>query len=144
MYDNAQQMLNQQLQNILAQMNNLAQQANNLTAMPAFPSSPGAQSPTAVKQEPRKILYVRGIEGAKEEQQKLNNGESVIAMDDSEPVFYALSKDEDGKSPRRILIGRFTMEDEPDPPKYVTQEDFKTEIASFKADILDAIKGGKA
>ena len=87
----------------------------------------------------RTVQSVHGIEAAREEQSKLKAGESAILLDDNDAVFYMIVKDKEGKSPKKIQVGRFTLEDEPDPPKYVTQDD----LASFKQDILDAIKGEK-
>ena len=69
---------------------------------------------------------------------KLKPGESAIVMDDAESIFYAIMKDKEGKVPRKLKVGRFTMEDEPDPPKYITQSD----LDNFKTELLDAIKGG--
>lgn len=136
-YSNAQQMYMQQIQGMVNQLNGLMQQANSLPMQePVY--NPALQTPAAAK-EPREVKYVHGADGAREEQRKLQNGESEIVMDDANPLFYMISKDKDGKSPRRIPIGRFTLEDEPDPPKYVTQED----LAAFKADLLNAIKGDK-
>ena len=138
----SQQMLLQQLQGMMGQMAGLMQQASVLAPQPdvapaAVSEQPAPPIPTC-KKEFHKVKQVRGIEGAKEEQAKLMNGESDIVMDEDDPVFYMIMKDENGKSPRRITIGRFTLEDEPEPPKYVTQDD----LASFKQDILNAIKGG--
>lgn len=127
-----------QIQNMLGQITSLMQQVNNSPALeqPA-PAPPASPEPT---HELRTIKTVNGIEEARAAQRKLLSGESMILMDESESIFYAITKDKDGKSPRKIMVGRFTMEEEPEPPKYVTQAD----LESFKADLLNAIKGGNA
>ena len=135
-YGNSQQMLLNQLQNMIGQMAGLMQQASNIPMQETAPMLP---SPIAAPSQPlRTVQSVHGIEEAKKEQGKLQPGESAILMDDSDAMFYLIVKDKDGKVPRKIQVGHFTLEDEPDPPKYVTQDD----LASFKQDILDAIKGG--
>ena len=138
MYGNAQQILMQQLQDLIGQANNIMRQASAIPTQESAPVLP--QQPNTTQKELRTIQYAHGIEDAKKKQSELSNGESAIVMDDSEAVFYAISKDKDGKSPRKLPIGRFTMEEEPEPPKYVTQND----LADFKRDILEAIKGGNS
>lgn len=136
-YGNSQQMLLNQLQNMMGQMASLMQQASNIPMQETAPMLP----PTVAAPSPplRTVQSVHGIEAAREEQSKLKAGESAILLDDNDAVFYMIVKDKEGKSPKKIQVGRFTLEDEPDPPKYVTQDD----LASFKQDILDAIKGEK-
>lgn len=124
-----------QLQNMMNQLQNLYQQMGTPAPVPSEPTPVQSKLPTEKLQS---IPYCHGLDGAKEERNKLKPGESMILMDDSENVFYAICRDAEGKVPK-VKVGRFTIEDEPDPPKYVTQAD----LDSFKADLLEAIKGGK-
>lgn len=128
-----QQMQMQQIQNMMNQLSSLYNQVStpNTDPIPAL-------SPATQKAEPRTVKSVHGIEEARAAQNKLSAGESMILLDDADSVFYFIMKDKDGKAPRKIQVGKFTLEDEPDPPKYVTQDD----LAVFKQDILEAIKGG--
>lgn len=134
----SQQMQMQQIQNMMSQLTSLMSQVNN-TSVPE-PQQTALPAAPAPSQELRTIKTVNGIEEARAAQRKLLNGESMILMDESESVFYAITKDKEGKSPRKIMVGRFTMEEEPEPPKYVTQAD----LESFKTDLLNAIKGGNS
>lgn len=131
-----QQMQMQQIQNMMNQLSSLYSQVSTPSADPLPAVSPAVQPAPA--QPTRTVQYVHGLDGARDEQQKLKPGESAIVMDDAESIFYAIMKDKEGKVPRKLKVGRFTMEDEPDPPKYITQSD----LDDFKADLLKAIKGG--
>lgn len=131
-----QQMQMQQIQNMMNQLSSLYSQVSTPSADPLPAFSPAAQP--ALAQPARTVQYVHGLDGARDEQQKLKPGESAIVMDDAESIFYAIMKDKEGKVPRKLKVGRFTMEDEPDPPKYITQSD----LDNFKTELLDAIKGG--
>lgn len=133
---NAQFMQMQQIQNMMNQLSSLYSQVSAPSADP-LPTVSSAVQP-APAQPTRTVQYVHGFDGARDEQQKLKPGESAIVMDDAENVFYAIMKDKEGKVPRKLKVGRFTMEDEPDPPKYITQSD----LDDFKADLLKAIKEG--
>jgi len=132
---NAQQMQMQQIQNMMSQLASLMSQVNN-AAVPEAPPAQQAALPAPV-QPPRTIRTAHGIEEAREAQRKLSPGESEVILDESDSIFYVITKDKEGKSPRKMMVGRFTMEEEPEPPKYVTQAD----LESFKADLLSAIKG---
>ena len=138
MYGNTQQMQLQQIQEMMSQLAGLMQQVNSVQPPEPVPAGVPALSPQP--KELRTIQYADGIEDAKNKQRDLLPGESMILMDSGEAKFYAISKDKEGKSPRKIPVGSFTMGEEPDPPQYVTQAD----LADFKKDILEAIKGGNA
>ena len=121
----------QQLQGMMGQLQAMMQ------ANASYPGSEQQQPQKQIEQTDR-IQYVHGIEEARAEQRKLANGGAKILMDDGDSVFYAVKKDENGR-PQKIAVCRFTVEEEPEPPKYVTQDD----LAAFKADIISAIKGEK-
>lgn len=133
-----QQMQMQQIQNMMSQLTSLMSQVTNNTPPEAQTLPAPAALPAPAEQELRVIKTVNGIEEARDAQRNLKPGESMILMDENESVFYAITKDKEGKSPRKIMVGRFTMEEEPEPPKYITQ----TDLDAFKADLLEAIKGG--
>ena len=135
---NPNQMQQMQIQNMMSQLQNLYQQFGATSPALADQAATPVLQSKPVEAKPQTIPYCHGIDGAKEERNKLKPGESMIIMDDSENVFYAIARDKEGKVPK-VKVGRFTIEDEPDPPKYVTQ----TDLDAFKADLLAAIKGGK-
>ena len=132
-----QQMQMQQIQAMMNQLSSLYSQVSTPNTDP-LPVAAVPVAQPAPAQPAREVQYVHGFDGARDEQQKLKPGESAIVMDDAENVFYAIMKDKEGKVPRKLKVGRFTMEDEPDPPKYITQAD----LDDFKADLLKAIKEG--
>lgn len=74
-----------------------------------------------------------GIRAAKAYQETLPPGSSDIVMDSNNDVFYVVMKDEKGKSPDLMTIGRFTLEKE-EPPEsiYITKKDF----AAFEERIM--------
>jgi hypothetical protein len=90
-------------------------------------------------QQPRKIRRCAGIEEAKAiAKDELFPGEEATVFDRDKDLFYALSKKEDG-TVNPVLIGTFTLEQEPPPPEYITKQDFE----SFKKELLDAIRKGE-
>lgn len=74
-----------------------------------------------------------GIRAAKKYQETLAPGSSDIVMDSNSDTFYVVMKDENGKSPDLMTIGRFTLEQE-EPPEsiYITKKDF----AAFEERIM--------
>jgi len=58
-------------------------------------------------------------------------------MDKNEDVFYVVSKEANGSSPKLMTIGRFTLEQEEAPEaKFITKTDFE----SFKQEIVALLK----
>lgn len=91
-----------------------------------------AVQPITPVQIPVQIKYVDGISGAKEYQSKMLDNSSEIVMDRNEDIFYVVSKDANGVSPKFMTIGRFTIEQETaDEPMFMTKKDFE----SFKDEI---------
>lgn len=83
------------------------------------------------------IKYVDGIDGAKELQNKLPPNSSEIIMDKNDDVFYVISKDANGEVPKRMQIGRFTLEaEESTEPQYIT----KTDLDAFEQRIITLLK----
>ena len=80
----------------------------------------------------RQVDHVDGLTGAKEYQDKLAPGSSVIVLDNNSDVFYFLTKDANGNAPKQITVGDFTLrKQETTEPAYVTRqdlEDFKAEL----------------
>lgn len=111
------QTYNDQMGAIQAQIARLQQQ--QVQPMPAaVPQVMPMQSIVQIK-------YVDGIGGAKEYQAGMPNNSSEILMDKNDDIFYVVSKDANGVSPKSMPIGRFVLEQEQDDtPQYVTKRDF--------------------
>ena len=108
----------QQLQNILNQKPQIA---------PAQPIS--------AQVTPQSIAFVDGLLGAREYLKKLPANSSAAVFDNAEAVFYTLSTDANGIA-APIKMGRFTLEDVPEPgDNSITKSDFD----AFKAEIRDII-----
>lgn len=122
------------LQGVYAPQNEQLQQLQSaidrMTGQQFIPSVP----------QPRKIRYVQGFKEARQKQEELPPDSSEILADDTDDILYIITKDKDGKCPKKIMFTRLNVEYEPDEPRYVTQDD----LAKFKADILEALKGDKA
>ena len=119
---------NQQVGSIQAQLAKLQQP--QLMQMP----SPPAQ------QIQRQIQYVDGINGAKEYQSRMPPNSSDVIMDKNDDIFYVVSKDANGVSPKRMPFSRFNIEFEDDgEPEYVTKKDFET----FESKILEILSANK-
>ena len=83
------------------------------------------------------IKYVDGIDKAKEYQANMAPGASEIIMDKNEDMFYVVSKETNGSSPKLMTIGRFTLEQEEAPEaKYITKTDFE----AFKQEVVSLLK----
>ena len=83
------------------------------------------------------IKYVDGLDGAKEFQSKLPPNSSEIIMDKNDDVFYVISKDANGETPKRMQIGRFTLEtEEATEPQYITKND----LDAFEQRIINLLK----
>ena len=84
---------------------------------------------------PQAISFVDGIAGAREYLKKMPANSSAAVFDNSEAVFFTLSTDANG-TPAPIKVGRFTLEDAPEPgDNTITKQD----LDAFKAEILNII-----
>lgn len=92
-----------------------------------------------ISAQKRKVESVSGLKAAKEEQDKLPPDSSAVLFDKEHDIFYLIVKDENGKSPDRMTIGRFTLEQEdPRETEYVTRKDFD----ALKDEIVSLLKQG--
>ena len=104
-----------QLANIQTQMQQLQ---NILNQKPPV----GTAAPAAVA--PQAIPQVEGLEGAREFLKKLPANSTAAVFDKADSVFYGLAVDANG-IPAPIKIGRFTLEDAPEPgSNVITRQDF--------------------
>ena len=99
------------------------------------------QKPPMVAQAPsvqiaaQSIPQVEGIEGAREYLKKLPANSTAAVFDKADSVFYGLAVDANG-IPAPIKIGRFTLEDAPDPgSNVITRQDFD----AFRDEIRSAL-----
>ena len=84
---------------------------------------------------PQAISFVEGLTGAREYLKKMPANSSAAVFDNAEPVFFTLSTDANG-TPAPIKVGRFTLEDAPEPgDNTITKQD----LDAFKAEILNII-----
>jgi hypothetical protein len=109
------------LNSLAAQLSQLQQQFPQAAAtMPNLPQL----APTT--EQPRQVRSVSGLTAAIKEQEALPNGSSEILMDDNEPTFYMIVKDENGKTPKQMTVGHFTVEMvDTDSQGFVTRRDFE-------------------
>ena len=84
------------------------------------------------------IPQVEGIAGAGEYLKRMAPNSTAAVFDKDESIFYGLAVDANG-NPAPIKIGRFTLEDAPEPGRAVTMRD----LDSFKAEIIALLKEGK-
>ena len=117
------------------QLSNLQTQMQQLqTMLGQKPSALPAQT-ASVQVAPQAISFVDGLTGAREYLKKLPANSSAAVFDNAEAVFYTLSTDANG-TPAPIKIGKFTLEDAPEPgDNTITKQDFD----AFKAEIRDII-----
>ena len=109
--------LQAQLQNVINGYN----QISNSPGMKAFPQT---------------IQFVEGLDGATKFLKNMAPNSSAAVFDHNEAVFYMLSVDANGV-PAKIKIGRFSLEDIPEPESNnVTKKDFE----DFKSEVLSLLK----
>ncbi|MBO7667773.1 MAG: hypothetical protein J6T26_04855 [Firmicutes bacterium] len=113
------------------------QQLQNLMGQPSQPvdlPQPTAQKPTVT------ISSVDGIEGARKFAESVGPNSKVVVFDGEEPVFYTFAVDANGNR-GTIKIGRFTLEDAPEPgDNTITKDDldaFKAEIRGMLAALVN-------
>ena len=120
---------NPQLQTLQSQM----QQLQSILAKPA--PSFSAQSSTVQMSSVQAIPFVDGLDGARAYLKNLPANSSAAVFDKQDAVFFTLSVDANG-IPAPIKIGRFTLEEAPDPQAdNITKQDFD----AFKQEIRDAL-----
>jgi hypothetical protein len=113
----------------LQQLQQMVQQQKN----PFVP----APQPQAPQKMTATIPEVDGIEGARQYLKNLGPSSSAAVFDKSEAVFYGLSVDANG-NPAPIKIGRFTLEDAPEPgDNNIT----KADLEAFEARIMALVAG---
>lgn len=117
-------------QNQLSTLQAQIQQIQNLMNQPRTNQAPAVQP-----QQITTIPFVDGLEGARQYLKTLGSNSSAAVFDKEEAVFYTLSVDANG-NPGPIKIGRFTLEDAPEPGSdTITKADFE----GFKAEIRAAL-----
>lgn len=73
----------------------------------------------------REVHYEDGLEEAKKwSKENLRPGDAENIFDRNENLFYCFSRREDGAF-NPVILGRFTLEQEPPKPEYATKQDFE-------------------
>lgn len=113
--------LQQQLQDLTRQYQQL-QNGQPIVYQQPMPAPP-QQIPVPV--QARQVQYVEGLQGARLYQENMQPNSSEIIMDKEQNVFYHVSKDANGTPSKKIMIGRFELE-EPveEEPAFLTRKDF--------------------
>ena len=120
---------NPQLQTLQSQM----QQLQSILAKPA--PSISAQSSSVQMSTIQAIPFVEGLAGARAYLKNLPANSSAAVFDKDDAAFYTLSVDANG-IPAPIKIGRFTLEEAPDPESdIITKQDFD----AFRQEIREAL-----
>ena len=115
-----------QLSNLQAQIQQIQQLMNQPRQAPAQPQPQHITST---------IPFVDGLDGARQYLKTLGPNSSAAVFDKEEAIFYTLSVDANGNA-APIKIGRFTVEDAPEPgTDVITKADFE----GFKAEIRAAL-----
>lgn len=115
-----------QLSNLQAQIQQIQQLMNQPRQAPAQPQPQHIAST---------IPFVDGLDGARQYLKTLGPNSSAAVFDKEEAIFYTLSVDANGNA-APIKIGRFTVEDAPEPgTDVITKADFE----GFKAEIRAAL-----
>jgi len=112
------------------------QQLQQLMQQQKTPFAPAASAPAPQKMIST-IPEVEGIEGARQYLKNLGPSSSAAVFDKSEAVFYGLSVDANG-NPGPIKIGRFTLEDAPEPGDNTIT---KADLEAFEARIMALVAG---
>ena len=123
------QSVNPQLASLQNQLQTLFQNYNQLNKnMPQSPMAPAQQNTSLT------VQFVYGLDGANNFLKSMGPNTSAAVFDHDEPIFYMLSVDANGV-PAKIKIGRFTLEDAPEPESdVITKKDFeafRNEIRSW-------------
>ena len=109
------------LQDLQRQYQQLASQQQLQQNQLQVPQIQQVQMPVITHQ----VQYVEGMAGAKLYQQKMAPNSSEIIMDKDDNIFYQVSKDANGTPSKKIIAGRFTIEDiQEEEPVFLTRKDF--------------------
>ena len=86
----------------------------------------------------REVHYEDSIDDAKKwAKDNLRPGDAENIFDRNENIFYCMSLKEDGGF-NPVILGRFTLEQEPPKPEYATKSDFE----QLRSEILELLKKG--
>ena len=120
------------------QLSNLQNQLQQLQSLMGQRSQPAAVTPQTAPQKPTvTISSVDGIEGTRKFAESVGPNSKVVVFDGEEPVFYTFAVDANGNR-STIKIGRFTLEDAPEPgDNTITKDD----LDAFKAEIRGMLAG---
>ena len=111
----------------LANLQAQIQQIQQLMTQPR----PALPQPATPPKTTSTIPFVDGLDGARTYLKSMGPNSSAAVFDKTDAIFYTLSVDANGNA-APIKIGRFTVEDAPDPgTDTITKADFD----SFKAEI---------
>ena len=93
----------------------------------------------AQQQRPKREIHKEdGIDEAKKwAKENLLPGESEAIFDEHKNLFYCVSRKEDGTH-NPIILGRFTLEQEPPKPEYATKADFD----ALRNELVELLKKG--
>ena len=115
------------------QISNLQQQLQQLQSMMTQPRTP---QPQQAPQKPTvTVPIVDGLAGARQYLDQLGPNSSAAVFDKEEAAFFLLSVDANGNH-APVKIGRFTLEDAPEPgSNAITRDD----LDAFRAEIRGMI-----
>lgn len=115
--------LQQQLQDLQRQYQQL--QVPQQYAQPQVPVQIPQPAQVPIPVQARQVQYVEGIQGARLYQENMQPNSSEIIMDKEDNIFYHVSKDANGTPSKKIMIGRFTLEEPTEEePMFLTRKDF--------------------
>lgn len=116
-------------------MDSLANLQAQIQQIQQLMQQPRPSQPAAPQKSTTTIPFVDGLEGARTFLKSMGPNSSAAVFDKEEAVFYTLSVDANGNA-APIKIGRFTVEDAPEPgTDVITKADFE----GFKAEIRAAL-----
>ena len=117
------------------QLSNLQTQLQQLQSLMNQPRPTPGQQPAASQKQICTVPMVDGLNGARQYLDTLGPNSSCAVFDKDDASFYLLSVDANGNY-APIKIGRFTLEDAPEPGSTSIT---KTDLDEFKAEIRGMI-----
>ena len=121
---------NQNYDSFQQQLNDLQRSYTQLGK--TFPQQYGQQ------RAKREVHHEDGLDAARAwAKENLQPGEAENIFDSNENIFYCMSRKEDGGF-NPVILGRFTLEQEPPKPEYATKSDFE----QLRSEILELLKKG--